>query len=235
MKGVCTEKLDSVDLTLYKGEIHGLYGLVGAGRTELLRAIYGVDSYYKGQILYKGIRTKINSIAQAIDIGIGLLPENRKTQGLVLGLPVFENIGMVALHKYLKYNFIDYRKVYKVSKDYVSKLGIKTPTILTETRNLSGGNQQKVVIAKWLAENSKVLLVDEPTQGVDVGAKEEIYQILKDSAKEGKTVCIASSELGELINVCDTITVMFGGKVVRNYKVANVQEEEILQAAITGR
>lgn len=236
VKGLSVGKIEDVSFHLNKSEILGFYGLVGAGRTEVIRAIYGADKFSKGEILLNGEPAKLkNSIPKAIAKGIGLLPENRKAQGLVLPLPVYENHAMVAIKKYVKSGMIQYKDIYKESDEYIEKLQIKTPSCKTVVKSLSGGNQQKVIIAKWLAQDSDILFVDEPTQGIDVGAKDEIYKLLMNCAAQGKSVLIVSSELEELLQVCDRIIVMFEGKIVKEFDTTNCSSDEIIEAAIVGR
>jgi ABC-type sugar transport system ATPase subunit len=181
-------------LKLRAGEIVGMYGLVGSGRTELLRAIYGVDKLHSGTMRIKGTELKPKSPRSSIDRGIGMLPENRKMQGLVLPLPVWQNIIMVAAKRFRRPLGLDYKQIYAVSKEYIDKLDIKTPHEKTDVVSLSGGNQQKIILAKWLLQNSDILLVDEPTQGIDVRTKSEIYRILRDAADAGHGIIRVSSE-----------------------------------------
>lgn len=235
LKNINTKKLNDVSLTLHKGEIVGLYGLVGSGRTEILRAIYGVDTIDSGEVILNGEQINLNHPRQAIKKSIGMLPENRKTQGLVLGLPVWQNMTMVSLKKFLNGFVIRYRDLFKECRDFVKDLRIKTPSIKTTTNSLSGGNQQKVILAKWLSQKSDILLVDEPTQGIDVGAKAEIYNILNRMSKEGHSIIVASSELSELLQVCERIIVMFHGQVVGIFGKNDMKEDAILQTAIAGR
>lgn len=235
LKNVTTRKLKNISLTLHKGEIVGLYGLVGSGRTEILRAIYGVDQIESGEMYLNGKKVTLTHPRQAIKNSIGMLPENRKTQGLVLGLPVWQNMTMVSLRKFIKTGSINYRNLFNECRDFVKKLRIKTPGIKTTTNNLSGGNQQKVILAKWLSQNSDILLVDEPTQGIDVGAKAEIYNILNKISGEGHSIIIASSELSELLQVCERIIVMFHGQIVGIFSEQEMKEDAILQSAVAGR
>jgi ribose transport system ATP-binding protein len=164
-----------------------------------------------------------------------MLPENRKMQGLVLKLPVWHNICMVALKKFRGKFGLQYKKIREESNKYISSLAIKTPSEMTQTVYLSGGNQQKIILAKWLMQNSKILLVDEPTQGIDVKAKSEIYRILRTVTEQGHGVIIASSELEELTNTCDRIFIMFQGRLVAEFEKENFKESLILQYAVAGR
>lgn len=234
LSNITNRRLRDVSLKLHKGEILGMYGLVGSGRTEILRSIYGVDSISKGKLTYKNREVRFKSPSDAIRNGIGLLPENRKTQGLVLALPIWENASMVALKKFIRSGVIRYGSLMKSCGDYVTKLNIVAPSVKVPVRNLSGGNQQKVILAKWLMKDCDVLLIDEPTQGIDVGAKREIYKIIKGMAEEGKSIIIASSELEELMQVCNNIAVMYEGKVVNVFPNKNLNEDIVLQAAVQG-
>ena len=228
-------KLNGVSINLYEKEIVGLYGLIGAGRTELLRAIYGVDKIQSGDLYVAGKKVTPKHPRHSIKNGIGMLPENRKMQGLVLLLPVWHNICMVAIGKFRGIFGLKYKKIMEASKNYIARLGIKTPSEITQTLYLSGGNQQKIILAKWLMQNSKILLVDEPTQGIDVKAKGEIYKILKSVTEQGHGIIIASSELEELTNICDRIFVMFHGCLVAEFDRGNFKESLILQYAVAGR
>jgi len=228
-------KLKGVSINLYEKEIVGLYGLIGAGRTELLRAIYGVDKIHSGDLYISGKKLTPKDPRYSIKNGIGMLPENRKMQGLVLLLPVWQNICMVALNKFRGIFGLQYKKIMEASRNYIGRLGIKTPSEMTQTLYLSGGNQQKIILAKWLMQNSKILLVDEPTQGIDVKAKSEIYKILKGVTDDGHGIIIASSELEELTNICDRIFVMFQGRIAAEFERGNFKESLILQYAVAGR
>ena len=228
-------KLKNVSLNLYENEIVGIYGLVGSGRTELLRAIYGVDKIQNGELYINGKKVTPQNPRYSIKNGIGMLPENRKMQGLVLMLPVWHNICMVALEKFRGKFGLQYNKIREESKRYISNLEIKTPNEMTQTLYLSGGNQQKIILAKWLMQNSRILLVDEPTQGIDVKAKNEIYKILRTVTNEGHGVIIASSELEELTRICDRIFIMFQGSMVAEFEKENFKESLILQYAVAGR
>ncbi len=234
-KGICTSVIKDLSVTLHKGEIIGLYGLVGAGRTEFLRAIYGADKITKGTLNINGVKMKPKSPRHSIKNGIGMLPENRKMQGLVLCLPVWENMVMVASKKFRGPVGLNYKKIVDSSRKYIKELGIKTPGEKTLVESLSGGNQQKVVLTKWLLQESKILLVDEPTQGIDVGAKEEIYKILRSLADKGNSLIIASSELEELLGVCDRIITMYRGVMVADFDKNELQEQAILRFAVAGR
>ncbi len=234
LKGMCNHKVSDINFKLHKGEVLGFYGLVGAGRTEVLRSIFGVDSYTKGDIILNGEKVRFKNTQEAIKHKIGLVPENRKAQGLVLILPVWENMSMVALKRFIKNRLISYRQTEAACLDYKKKLNIKTPSIKTVTKNLSGGNQQKVILAKWLMQDCDILLIDEPTQGIDVMAKEELYKIIRMLSEQGKSVIVVSSELEELLRICDNISVMYDGKQIMTTTKANFNPDKILQISVTG-
>ena len=182
-----------------------------------------------------GKKVKLHSTHEAIRHRIGLAPESRKTQGLVLLLPVWENMSMVALKKFKSKGKINYPGVSRECESYIEKLKVKTPSIYTKTGNLSGGNQQKVILAKWLMQDCDILLLDEPTQGIDVMAKEEIYKLIQDMAAAGKSVVVVSSELLELLRVSDSIHVMYDGRQVLETNRANFNSDQILHASVVGR
>ncbi|MGC4232874.1 MAG: sugar ABC transporter ATP-binding protein, partial [Niabella sp.] len=223
-----------VSFTLHKGEILGLYGLMGAGRTELIETIYGLHPRLgKGEIIIEGSLQKITAPARAIASGIMLVPEDRKLQGLCLGLAVRKNISVTVL-KQLEENglFLNMRKETELAKDYIQQLNIKTASQNTLSRNLSGGNQQKIVIAKWLAKNPKVLLLDEPTRGIDVGAKSEIYKLIRELASTGVGVLVVSSEIPEVLALANRVLVMCEGEITADMPVADATEANMLTSAI---
>ena len=220
--------------TLHKGEILGLYGLMGAGRTELIETIFGLHPKLgSGEMMVEGELKKINSPARAIASGIMLVPEDRKLQGLCLGLGVKKNISVTVL-KQLEENgiFLNARKESALAKDYIDQLNIKTASQNTLSKNLSGGNQQKIVIAKWLAKNPKVLLLDEPTRGIDVGAKSEIYKLIKDLAATGVGVIVVSSEIPEILALANRVLVMCEGEITADMPIADATEASLLTKAI---
>ncbi|WP_318507072.1 sugar ABC transporter ATP-binding protein [Bacillus sp. T3] len=227
-------KLKGVSFSVGKGETLGLYGLVGSGRTELLRAIYGADKIVDGQLFIDGKKKKIISPEKAVDEGMGFVPENRKTEGVILDLSIQENAFLPSLNRYSKNRFIQNKKIKESMLEAIKKLSIKAPSPDTEIRNLSGGNQQKVIISKWLINQSKLLLFDEPTQGIDIGAKDEIYKIMKELASQGTSIIVASSEIDELLAICDRVLVMFEGKVIKEYSSPTNYKSEILNAAVSG-
>lgn len=235
VKNLCNAKVSNISFDLHKGEVLGLYGLVGAGRTEVVRSIFGADPFSEGEIRLHGKPVHFRHTGEAIANGIGLIPENRKTQGLVQILPVWENMTMVALDKCKKNKIVNYKIIQETCEKYKKSLNIKTPSINTIIQNLSGGNQQKVIIAKWLFRDCDILLIDEPTQGIDVMVKEEIYKIIHNLSQEGKSMIVVSSELDELLRVCDNIIVMFDGKQIMSSSKENFDADKILQVSVTGR
>ena len=202
-----------IHFTLNRGEILGVYGLVGAGRTELARALIGADRVDAGEILLEGRRLKITSPREAIRSGLCLSPEDRKTQGLFLEKTVQDNICLPSLKSLKSGLFVSYLKIARYAADFVSKLRIVTPSLRQHVKYLSGGNQQKVVLAKWLGMKLKVFIFDEPTRGIDVGAKEEIRGLIRGLAREGKSVIMISSEIPEILGISDRVAVMHEGRI----------------------
>ncbi len=230
-QGLTTGKLKDISFKLKKGEILGFGGLVGAGRTETAQALFGMDELEKGVIKVNGSPVKIKSPKQAIQHGIGLIPEDRKRHGLVLSMQVKENITFSILNKIKKWIFIDQKQDVSISEKLQADLRIKTPTLKQRARNLSGGNQQKVVLAKWLATKCDVLIFDEPTRGIDVGAKQEIYHLMNELTKEGKSIIMISSEMPELIGMSDRILVMHEGIINGELNSSEYSQERILEMA----
>jgi ribose transport system ATP-binding protein len=231
VQNITNEKIKDVSFKLRKGEILGFGGLVGAGRTETAMAIFGEDPIEDGRILLKGKPLKIKSPQHAIAKGIGLIPEDRKRHGLVLSLSVKENITLSILKKISKGLFIDSQKNQDIAKSYKESLRIKTPNLKQRARNLSGGNQQKVVLGKWLATKCDVLIFDEPTRGIDVGAKQEIYNLMNELSKNGKSIIMISSEMPELIGMSDRIIVMHEGRINGELTPEEYSQERILEIA----
>ncbi|QCX34865.1 sugar ABC transporter ATP-binding protein [Caloramator sp. E03] len=226
--------LNDISFNLRKGEILGISGLVGAGRTELARAIFGIDRIDSGKIMIEGKEIDIKSPLDAMNNGIVLVPEDRKQQGLVLIRGVGYNITLTVLNQFLKLIKVDKEKEESIALEYINKLNIKTPTIEQIVGNLSGGNQQKIVIAKWLATKPKVLILDEPTRGVDVGAKAEIYSIMDMLASQGVSIIMISSDLPEIINMSDRVIVMYRGKITGIIDRNDLKQEKIMHFATGG-
>ena len=220
-----------VSFELRKGEILGFAGLMGAGRTETLRAVFGADKKDSGDIFLNGKKIEIKTPEDAVKAGIGYLSEDRKRYGVVLQKTITENSTLACLDQYVKGIFIDGRKERKVTKKYVDLLKTKTPGIDQLVMNLSGGNQQKVVVAKWLVNNCDILIFDEPTRGIDVGAKQEIYELMNQLVKEGKSIIMISSEMAEILRMSDRIVVMCEGKKTGEMDIAGVTQEKIMHLA----
>ncbi len=216
-----------ISFTLNKGEILGIAGLLGSGRTEILRSIFGVDAVDSGEIYVDGKRIEHPSVTEMIANGVSLAPEDRKLQGLVLSMNISDNINMASLHSAVR----NLGEEKKISKDLFSRMGVKAPSIKTLVSSLSGGNQQKIVISKWLATGPKVVLLDEPTRGIDVGAKADIYRLVEQLASKGVAVIIVSSEFPELLSVCDRIIVLHEGRQDAEFTYGNVDEETLMAYA----
>ncbi len=224
-RNVCNHKLKEISFTVRRGEIVGFYGLIGAGKTELARAIYGADPY-SGEILLQGEKLK-GTPEKAIRAGIALVPEERRTQGLFTLLTIKHNISAMNLKKISSLGLINSAHERSTAKDYIAQLNIKTDSMDKETSKLSGGNQQKVVFSKCLFANADLLILDEPTRGIDVGAKAEIYTIVRDLVAKGKTIMFFSSELPEILNSCDRIFLLYEGEIkaeLQNGKDINSQD-----------
>ena len=220
-----------VSFELRKGEILGFSGLMGAGRTEVARLIFGADKKDSGKIFINGKGATINTPQDAVAHGIGYLSEDRKRYGLIVDKSVEENTVISSLNDFVKGIFIDKAKSKEVSRKYVESLKTKTPSVSQLVKKLSGGNQQKVVIAKWLVKNSDILIFDEPTRGIDVGAKSEIYALMERLAKEGKSIIMISSELPEVLRMSDRVIVMCEGRITGILDIAEANQEVIMQSA----
>ncbi len=223
--------LKDIDFSLYRGEILGFAGLVGAGRSELARVIFGADPKESGKIVLEGKEISPKSPREAIDNGIGLLTEDRNTYGLIMQMGVRENVTLSNLNELVKGIFIDRSKESGVAEQYINDLRIKTPGMEQHVEHLSGGNRQKVVLARWLFTKSKVLIFDEPTAGIDVGVKYEIYQLINRLAKEGVGIIVISSDLPELLGVSDRIMVMCEGRIMGSLKRSEATQERVMMMA----
>lgn len=224
--------IKNVSFKLKKGEILGFAGLMGAGRTEVARAVFGADKLESGEIFINGQKVSIKSPADAVKYGIGYLSEDRKRFGLTLGMDIETNVVMASFKKFLKYLiWVNKKKTSQVASQIVEILKIKTPGIGQKTKNLSGGNQQKVVIGKWLTRDSNILIFDEPTRGIDVGAKSEIYKLLNDLAKQGKSIIMISSELPEILRMSHRIVVMCEGRITGEINANEATQENIMKLA----
>ncbi len=230
------ENLNSLDVknvsfSLKKGEILGFSGLVGAGRTETMRLLCGADPMTSGTIKINGKPVKIRSTQDGVKHGIGYLSEDRKRYGLCLGLSITDNTVMPSLGKLFKGPFVNDRKADELSNGYIEKIRTKTPTTKAKVGSLSGGNQQKVVISKWLLRDCDILIFDEPTRGIDVGAKSEIYKLMNQLAEEGKSIIMISSDMPELLRMSDRIVVMCEGRVTGELDISEATQEKIMTLA----
>jgi ribose transport system ATP-binding protein len=224
----------AVTLRAGKGEVLGLAGLVGAGRSELARAIFGVDEADGGRITLGGQELKINSPRDAIAAGVFLAPEDRRAAGLVLDFSICQNITLPGLAQYADAGFINTKRETAKAAEMVRAIGVKTPSADMRSGNLSGGNQQKVVLAKWLALEPRVLILDEPTRGIDVGAKAEIYALIRDLAARGVTILVISSEMEEVLGISDRIAVMHEGRIAGVLERPQFSEEAVMRLATGG-
>jgi ribose transport system ATP-binding protein len=223
--------LRDISLTLKAGEIVGVAGLAGAGRTELARLIFGADPADAGEMWIGGQHVLPRTPRVAIARGVGLVPEERRTQGIVGAMSVEENIALAAPRKIARLGVVSDRRSRSLGQGFVESLRIKTPSLRQKVRNLSGGNQQKCVVARWLATDSRVLLLDEPTRGIDVGAKAEIFALMDQLAADGKAILMFSSEMEELLSMSDRILVMNRGRIVADLPRAEATQEKILSYA----
>lgn len=220
-----------VSFELHKGEILGFSGLMGAGRTETARALFGADPKDSGDIYVNGQKVDIKTPQDAVKCGIGYLSEDRKRFGIVVDKTVAENSTMATMENFMKGIFIDKKKEKDVAQEYVEALKTKTPSVDQLVVNLSGGNQQKVVIAKWLVRNCDILIFDEPTRGIDVGAKSEIYHLMNELVAEGKSIIMISSEMTEILRMSDRIVVMCEGRKTGELGIEEATQERIMHAA----
>ncbi len=225
------EILKDINLTLRAGEIVGLAGLMGAGRTELCRAIFGIDAFESGEILVEGQPLRLTSPRDAVAAGIALIPEDRQRTGLATQLPVGWNLTLSSLSAHSRFGYLDSARLADTEKKFINRLRIKTDGPGQKSVRLSGGNQQKIVIAKWVAQGARIFLFDEPTRGIDVGAKTEVFEVMDQLAREGAAILMVSSELPELIQVADRILVMRQGKLTGELPGRATQEEIMALAA----
>lgn len=231
VKDLCGDGVKNISFKVKAGEVLGLAGLVGAGRTETVRMIFGADKAESGEIYLRGKKLKLNSPKDAVSHGIALVPEDRKLQGVVLGLSIKDNISLPTIKKMSRGIVVDSQKEMDTVREQIKELRIKTPSEEQIVKNLSGGNQQKVVLAKWLASNANVLIFDEPTRGIDIGAKQEIYQLINRLAAQGIAIIVVSSEMEEIMGISDRIIVLCEGEVTGEIKKSEFQQDEIMQMA----
>jgi rhamnose transport system ATP-binding protein len=234
LRGVgCTSSgVSDISLSVRAGEIVGLSGLVGAGRSELARTIFGLTPADRGEILVRGRRVRIGSPADAIAHGIAYVPEDRRRHGVVLEMPVSENVTLAALGNLSRFGALDFRRERELAADYTRRLGVKTASIRSLVSTLSGGNQQKVALSRWLLTKPTLLVLDEPTQGIDVGAKSEIHELMMELAEQGVAILMISSELPEILGMSDRIAVMHGGTIVSVLDRADATPERVLARAL---
>jgi ABC-type sugar transport system ATPase subunit len=229
--GIKGPGVESVTFTAHAGEILGFAGLVGAGRTETMRFLFGADPRKGGTIILNGKEVQIKTPCDSVTQGIGLIPEDRKLHGVVLGFPIRWNISLTILETLSRFSFLNLAREKKIADDLKSSLDIKTPSIMQLTRNLSGGNQQKVVLAKWLAADCDVLIFDEPTRGIDVGARYEIYKLMNELCARGKAIIMISSDMEELLGMSDRIIVLCEGRQMGELQRNEFSQEKVLRLA----
>lgn len=228
-------KLHDINMQLKKGEVLGITGLIGSGGTDLAEAIFGMSDIKSGKFFLKSNNIEINNSTSAIKHGIGYLTPDRKADGLFLKFPVYDNISIVAIKKFMnKIGIINKKRQISTANEYINMLNIKTPSASSPAESLSGGNQQKVVFAKWLESLSDVMIMNEPTVGIDVGAKIEIRKIIKNMASQGKSIILISTEPDDLIGLCDRILVIFKGRIVNEINGKTATKEIIIQASARG-
>ena len=235
VRSLNTNKLHNISFELKKGEILGFVGLVGAGRTEIVRAIFGADKVKGHQILIDGKPVKIRNPRDAKKAGIALVPEDRKLQGLVLPFSVESNISMASLDKITRFGFLNRSAGKAIAEKHVKALGIKTPSIKAKVRNLSGGNQQKCIVGRWMETNPRILILDEPTRGIDVGAKYEIYLLMKKIAESGGSIILISSELPEVLNMSNRVLTICDGRITGEFDPKTALADQIMEKALEFR
>ena len=231
LKQISGNGVKNIEMEIKKGEILGIGGLVGAGRTELAQVIFGSEKLESGEILYKGKKLKLKTCRDAIKEGIAMIPEDRKRHGVILDMSIKENVTLPCLQRISRKNVIKKAEEANIAEQFKENLMIKTPTTSQLVKNLSGGNQQKVVLAKWLAMNPEVIIFDEPTRGIDVGAKQEIYEIMNELANNGKAIVMISSDMEELIGMSDRIIVLCKGRMAGMLAREEISQEAVIMKA----
>jgi ribose transport system ATP-binding protein len=231
IKNINTKKLKNVHLTLKKGEILGFVGLVGAGRTEVVRALFGADKVHNKSIQIDGKSVRINNPIDAINYGLAMVPEDRKIQGLLLQFAVDKNISLASLGKLTYYGFLREKEERDISERQIRSLNVKTPSRKTKIQMLSGGNQQKAILGRWLELKPKILILDEPTKGIDVGAKYEIYLLMKKIVEDGGSIILISSELPEVLNMSNRVLTICNGKITGEFDPLQASADEIMAKA----
>ena len=226
------QNFQNVSFSLHRGEILGITGLMGAGKTELARILFGIDPFKKGQIFLNNHSIKPKSSADALKLGIGLVPEDRQRQGLLTNRPLIENLSICSLDLLSNFGILVKKNIYKKCNNIISQLDIKTSGIEQIVSGLSGGNQQKVVVGKWLIKNMRVIVFDEPTRGIDVGAKPKIHNIIRRLADEGVGIILISSEIPEICRICDSVLVLHKGRVTGEFSYPNVREKDVFSSVL---
>ena len=230
--GCAASGIHDVNLSVRAGEIVGLAGLVGGGRTELARTIFGLTPADQGEILLEGKPTRIDSATQAIECGIAYVPEDRRRHGVILDLSISANITLASRDRFSRLTALDFDREKETAAEYTRRLGIKTSAVYAPVATLSGGNQQKVALSRWLVTKPSLLILDEPTQGIDVGAKSEVHALMTELAAQGVAILMISSELPEILGMSDRIAVMFGGTIVSTLNRSEATQEKILALAL---
>lgn len=231
VKNLSADGINSISFKLKKGEILGIFGLLGSGRTSLVKALFGANKIKSGQIFVNGKKTNIKNPSAARDERIGLVPLDRKAEGLALIMGVKENITLANIKDLGQSFLINRKKEKQRAEKWVDEVGIRTPSVDQEVNSLSGGNQQKVVLAKWLESGSQIIILNEPTRGIDVGAKIEIYKLIEDLCEKGSSIIMISSELPEILSIADRIITMNKGRFTGQYLRGEASEEKLLQKA----
>lgn len=221
---------EDISFSVRSGEVVGLYGLVGAGRSEVAESIFGARKFDSGKVYFDGKEVKIHTTSDAVELGMGFLPEDRKVQGLILGMSCKENISIAKLPRITRYGFIAQKEEKEIFDEYKQKLSISTPGALAKVVTLSGGNQQKIVLGKWLSLNPRLLILDEPTRGIDVGSKAEIHKLIAKLAESGIAVIVISSEMPEMMGVSDRIITMRAGRITGEFAGDQVTEKNLITA-----
>lgn len=225
----------NINFNLRKGEILGVAGLMGSGRTEIMRAVFGVDKCQSGEVLLKGQPLVINKPEDAIKAGIGFVTENRKSEGLILDFSIKRNIALPSVDTFAKNSVINYEKLSDFANTMAERLGVKAHTLELEAGALSGGNQQKVVIAKWVGMKPDIIIMDEPTRGIDVGAKRDIYELMNELTASGVSIIMVSSELPEVLGMSDRILVIHEGTIAGEVMHEEATQEKIMSLATGGQ
>ena len=234
VKDICTDYLKNVSFKAHAGEVLGLFGMAGAGRTETFDAVYGASPMASGQVFVDGQEVNIRTPADAMSNGIAYVTAERKQNGLILVHSVENNVALASLNELTNAGILDHKRSRGITMNWIHSLGIKTPGPATEVGSLSGGNQQKVVLAKWLERKPKVIFLNEPTRGVDVGAKKEIYSVIEELCKQGLCVILSASEMSEIMNIADRIVTFAEGKVTKEIAREDFSQENLMRASVPG-